>query len=195
MKVKDRASFLKFLESSIYYKYREDLWGLCLNEVKGGLILEFGTGSGTSTNAIAKLISPRKIYSFDSFDGLPEDWYGFYTKGYFKVDFNTLKFDNNVVILKGLFEDTLPIFLKEHDELIGFCHIDSDLYSSCKFVLNSLKDRLNNVIIVFDELIGHEGNEGEFDALKEFCDEYNWEVEILGYSFFQVGLKFKSINN
>ena len=39
-----------------------------------GLILEFGVRKGLTIKEIAKRISKRKCYGFDSFEGLPEDW-------------------------------------------------------------------------------------------------------------------------
>ena len=35
----------------------------------GGMFLEFGVGTGSSINKIAKAISPFRIYGFDSFNG------------------------------------------------------------------------------------------------------------------------------
>jgi hypothetical protein len=74
-----------------------------------GLIMEFGVYKGESINFIADLLPNRQIYGFDSFEGLPETWrYNFY-KGTFKLN-NLPEVRKNVVLVKGLFEDTLPKF-------------------------------------------------------------------------------------
>ena len=59
-------------------------------------------------------------------------------------------------------------------------HIDSDLYSSAKFVLSSLHDRLEGAVVVFDEIYGTpwcEAHEGR--AFVEFLDEYECSALLL----------------
>ena len=45
--------------------------------MEDGLFLEFGVYKGTSINFISSLIPDKKIYGFDSFGGLPEEWVPF----------------------------------------------------------------------------------------------------------------------
>ena len=46
---------------------------------------------------------------------------------------------NYVKLHRGWFYETLPIFtMSEHNEQIGFLHVDSDLYPSAKTALVSI---------------------------------------------------------
>ena len=61
-------------------------------------------------------------------------------------------------LVAGLFEDTLPAFLAETDDAIAFLHVDSDLYSSAKTVLDLTGDRLApDAVLVFDEFFNYPG--------------------------------------
>ena len=42
--------------------------------IEDGAYLEFGVCSGSSINFIAALNPQKKIYGFDSFEGLPKKW-------------------------------------------------------------------------------------------------------------------------
>jgi len=145
-----------------------------------GLFLEFGVGNGTSIKHLSSLTT-NKIYGFDSFTGLPEDWTDGHNKGHFACDLPT-DMPSNVELVVGLFNDSLPKFLKTHTDQVGFVHIDCDLYSSTKTVLDLLNDRLlNNTIIIFDEFYGYAGWEKhEYLAFNEFLKTYNWHYEYLG---------------
>jgi hypothetical protein len=79
--------------------------------IKEGLIMEFGVFKGESINYIAKRFPGEIVYGFDSFEGLPEAWRDGFDKGTFSiVDISNIKFENNVTLIKGYFNDTLPIF-------------------------------------------------------------------------------------
>ena len=57
-----------------------------------GLILEFGVWSGKTINMIADNVGQsRQVHGFDSFEGLPEDWFGQFTKGRFRLKAKPLK--------------------------------------------------------------------------------------------------------
>jgi hypothetical protein len=75
-----------------------------------------------------------------------------------------------VVLHKGWFCDTLPLFLDEHIESVRFLHVDCDLYSSTKTIFSALADRLvSGTIIVFDEYFNYPGwQECEYKAFMEF---------------------------
>lgn len=146
-----------------------------------GLIIEFGVYSGRTVNHIANLTN-ETVYGFDSFEGLPEDWRSGFEKGTFKT--NCLpNVNKNVQLIKGLFNDTLPIFLNEHKEICSLIHIDCDLYSSTKCIFDNLKDRIvSGTIIVFDEYFNYPGwQEGEYKAFYEFINETNLKFEYIGY--------------
>ena len=92
--------------------------------------------------------------------------------------------NENVVLIKGFFEDTLSGFLNSMNKKVSFVHIDCDLYSSTKHVLNNLINFIDNeCIIVFDELVnyaGFDGETGELKAFYEFVIENNIRHEWIG---------------
>lgn len=144
------------------------------------ICLEFGVFNGQSINLISNHCN--KVYGFDSFEGLPEDWNGVCKKEHFHVS-NLPKVNNNVILIKGWFKETLEIFLKDNNINIDMIHIDCDLYSSTKDVFdilikyNKIKPGL---IIVFDELINYNKfYEGEIKALYELCNVNNINFEYL----------------
>lgn len=155
-----------------------------------GCILEFGVASGTSIRDIARMQPDRKIYGFDTFEGLPEDWRGgnsdwLMAKGTFACDVPVFE-ETNINIVKGLFADTLPDFLSSLDEPIALIHIDCDLYSSTKTVFDILNKQVQiGTRIMFDEILGPYGNDevwevNEFKAFAEYLREAEIEVEMLG---------------
>ena len=141
--------------------------------------IEFGVYSGTSINFFSKKLENKKIYGFDSFEGLKEDWAGTSVpKGTFNLNKKIPKLENNVIPIVGWIQDTLPIFLKEKNPKINFVHMDVDTYESSKFILESIKSNLTKgSIILFDELYNFEGwDAGEYKALREVFndDEYKF---------------------
>lgn len=147
-----------------------------------GLCLEFGVYKGNSVNFIAENLPNWSIFGFDSFEGLPEKWVDVFDKGSFSVGGELPVVRDNVRLIKGLFEDTLPEWLQTHSgESLDLLHIDSDLYSSAKTILNNCRDLISvETVIVFDELINYISFEDhEIKALYEFCREMNYSVDIL----------------
>jgi len=115
--------------------------------------LEFGVYSGTSINFFSKHLD-KKIYGFDSFEGLKEDWLGTsVVKGTFNLNKKIPKLEHNVVPIAGWIQDTLPLFLKEKNPKINFVHMDVDTYETTKFILEKIKSHLfKGAIILCDEL-------------------------------------------
>jgi hypothetical protein len=69
---------------------------------KEGLALEFGVWSGRTINLIADRVGPsRTVHGFDSFEGLPEDWIGVYSEGYFHTG-GTLPYVRSNVAFGGM---------------------------------------------------------------------------------------------
>jgi predicted O-methyltransferase YrrM len=146
------------------------------------LICEFGVYKGYSINYLSKLVD-KTIFGFDSFEGLPEHGGGDLWK---KGDFALPKLPSvrsNVTLIKGWFNESLPPFLMEHPGKIGFLHVDSDLYSSCKIVLDLLESRLGpGAVIVFDEYFNFpQWEEGEHQAFQEFLARTKLSCEYIGY--------------
>ena len=152
-----------------------------LNKLKNGLCLEFGTYKGQSAEIICKIPSKRdnnlKLYSFDSFEGLTEDWLGSEkTSGTFKLE-KPPKLPNNCDLVEGNIYKTLKNFLKKQDSKISFIHCDVDTYEITKFILAECKNYLNNQsIIIFDDLHNRAGwKNGQIKALEEIFPDNFYE--------------------
>jgi hypothetical protein len=135
-----------------------------------GLFLEFGVYSGATINVIAAERSDWRIFGFDSFEGLPENWRPGFEKGAFKTD--TLPHvAPNVELIVGCFDRTLPTFLDRFPgEPVAFVHVDCDLYSSTQCIFSQIGDRIKpGTVILFDEYFNYPGWElHEFKAFQEF---------------------------
>lgn len=148
--------------------------------------LEFGTWKGSSSNFFSKFV--KKLYCFDSFEGLKEDWIGTPTpRGFFSLDKKIPELNTNVEPVVGWVEDTLYNFLKKHNPKINFVHFDMDTYSPTKFVLEKIKPYLvKNSIIIFDEYYNYEGwREGEFKAFKEVFNENEFKYKAFNVNSWQ----------
>jgi len=157
---------------------------LGLEQQEDELWLEFGVYKGSTINYFSQF-AKGKVFGFDSFEGLPEDWRGPLKKGFFDTKGVMPEVRDNVVLIKGWFDQTLPDFLIQHPgKKVSFVHVDCDLYSSTKFVLDTLKDLLvPGCVLVFDELVnypGYDGDNGELRAWYEFISENDVEYEWLG---------------
>jgi len=147
-----------------------------------GLLLEFGVATGKSINSIAAAVSDRVVHGFDSFEGLPEDWSGHVeTRGSFSRKGQLPKVRSNVRLHKGWFRDTLKKFRDECPGPVAFLHIDCDLYSSTREVLQGLADRLRvGTVIEFDEYFNYPNwQQHEFRAWQEFVKEHGIEYRYL----------------
>jgi len=163
------------------------------NSTANGAILEFGVYTGSTINIIAEYFTDKTVFGFDSFEGLPENWVTKkdsqkikYTKGFFHLQ--TLpNVKNNVKLIKGYFEETLPQWLQSNNENIKLLHIDCDLYSSTKTIFEYLNNRIvKETVIIFDELYHWEKpkkysnwENGEWKALKEWIQKYDRKIQIL----------------
>jgi hypothetical protein len=179
--------FKKYFDSSVLFESEESIREYALKESLrnsdknknecDGLYFEFGVFKGASINQFAQILSRHKksIYGFDSFYGLDEDWFGTSDpKGTFNLDGAPPKVENNVKLIVGKVQETLPVFLKKHsDKKINFIHLDLDTYSATKLVLQNIKPFLNEgCILLFDELYNYSGwRVGEHKALMEIFEE------------------------
>lgn len=117
---------------------RYALMNECINHIPSeGLVLEFGVWRGNSIRNIAGQLNDRRVFGFDSFEGLNEPWI-YQPPGSFSDIEELPRVPANVTLIKGWFQDTLPGFLGEHPDPVALLHIDSDLYSSCKYVLETI---------------------------------------------------------
>ena len=155
--------------------------------IEGGAIVEFGVADGGSIGWFTKKFPDTTVFGFDSFEGLPEDWMVDKTvilpKGHFNRDGNPPDYDltGEVTYIKGWFEDTVPEWKENFKGYVKIVHIDSDLYSSCKIVLDNIKDKLRvGSFILFDEITHLDGRDHELKAFVEFCeDNPTFDFEVL----------------
>jgi hypothetical protein len=168
-----------------------------------GFFIELGVCTGKTINFIAALNPHKKIYGFDSFEGLPEDW----IRADKVIPAGTFGYKNpailppvldNVELIRGWFSDTLPVFTKGHDPIlpIALLHIDADIYSSTATALEILSDRIRpGTILVFDELYNYPGYENhEFKAFQEFLSKHNFKARYLVYNIYheQVAIQIEN---
>lgn len=159
-----------------------DLSKLIEKEKKRGAFVECGVWKGGCTAIMAFIAerakSNRKVWLFDSFEGLPEptDKDGLLAKKFVgeclalledvKEIFSKLKINNeNIIIKKGWFQDTLPE-AKSKIGPIAILRLDGDWYESTKSCLDNLYD---NVIcegyIVIDDY-------GHWEGCRKAVDEF-----------------------
>ena len=96
---------------------------------------EFGVWRGEAFRYLIKTF--KKGYGFDTFEGIPEDWYH-EKAGTYTSDGNVPKIKGGEFIV-GKFEDTLPGFFAEDRPMASIINFDADLYSSTICALNFAK--------------------------------------------------------
>lgn len=143
--------------------------------------LEFGTGKGETAAMIGQVIP---VITFDSFEGLPEDWRPEFRRGHFG-DIDMPWGIPGVTVVKGWFADTIG---GEHGyewpEKVSLVHFDADLYSSTSLALTAMGHLIKpGTIVVFDEFFGYEGCENhEQRAWFEWAAQVRLnEVEVIGH--------------
>jgi len=130
---------------------------------------EFGVEAGRSAFFLSHYLpKDGRFFLFDSFQGLPEDWGDAWA-----CDPPVFE-DPRLVVVPGWFDDTLP-----HESMtgpLGLIHIDCDLYSSTKTVLERLDTQIvPRTVILFDEFWGYPNwRDGEYKALIEWDREFTY---------------------
>ena len=184
-----------------HLQYHSEICNL-VDDVPGDFA-EFGVAGGTTLISISRILDvkdsgrsnaeKRHIYGFDSFEGLPEleDFDigikrndemvkgGFYDPDGNKDLFAYTKSKDNIHLIKGWFNETLPSFLKEKPHIsFSLIHMDADLYSSTLKVLELAWPHLSpGGILVFDELY-NSAFPGETKAFREFFREKTGEFHL-----------------
>lgn len=161
-----------------------------------GHYLEFGVFTGGTIRFIARRIDPRVIHGFDSFKGLPEAWSGFNLgRSTFDLGGRMPRVPNNVRLHRGYFEDSLPTWLHDNSGHATFIHLDCDLYSSTKTVLELIAPRLTSgTVVLFDEYFNYANwEQHQFKAFQEFVREHDVKYAYLGFARQQVAVRIVSI--
>ena len=156
--------------------------------------IEFGVAQGYSFKWWINNIKDKdsKFVGFDTFTGLPEDW-GYFKKGDMsaKDSFPDVN-DKRSKFVKGVFQETLPSFLKGFDtDLRKVIHMDADIYSSTLFALTMIGPFLRkDDILIFDEF---NVPLHEFKAFTEFISSYYVKVKVIGAvnNYYQVAFKIE----
>lgn len=155
-----------------------------LSQVAGaGMALEFGVYSGTTLRMISGALAGRGVYGFDSFEGLPEAWRTGFDAGHFDV--TELPDVGDAELIVGWFDRTLPGFLARHPGPVAFLHVDSDLYSSARTVLELVGPRLEpGSIVVFDEYFNYPSwQRHEYRAWQEHVERTGLQYSYLAYTY------------
>ena len=185
------------LPNAIGLYTQRELMAYAINEVAiDGCFTEFGVFKGGTMRFMAKRLPHRQFHGFDSFEGLPEAWDGFdLGKGAFSVGGKLPKVPSNVKLHKGFFDASLPVWKAAYPDKIAFMHIDCDIYSSTKTLLEELADRLQvGTVIQFDEYFNYPNWEAhEFKAWQEFVKARNITYRYVGFARQQVVVQITGI--
>ena len=147
-------------------------------------MIELGVGAGGTSLFLAGLAgdSGRKVYSLDTFDGLPAPdpmldnpyWRAGLYRGVTPLGprLENLIVDNGfedrLIMVPGLFSNTIPTL--PADARFCFAHLDSDLYVSVMDSLEGIYDRVvDGGIIVFDDFFHHA--QGPARAASDFFNK------------------------
>jgi hypothetical protein len=151
--------------------------------VKNGCICEFGVYRGHTLKLMANTAPHLQVHGFDSFEGLPVDWRPGFAKGFFKTQIPKFR-NRNIQLHVGLFQQTVPSFIDKLDKPITLAHIDCDLYSSTKCVLDNILPALDeHAVLVFDEYFNYPGwEQHEHRALREAIENSGLKVEYIAYN-------------
>lgn len=166
------------------YSRRYDLYKHIIESEKLSDIyyLEFGVAKGDSFKWWVENIKSEdsRFVGFDTFSGLPEGW-GHFKEGDMSANdsFPDVNNDIRCRFEKGIFQKTLPPFLKEFNtDLRKVVHMDADIYSSTLFALTMMGPFLKkDDILIFDEF---NVPMHEFKAFTEFLSSFYVKVTLLG---------------
>jgi predicted O-methyltransferase YrrM len=170
--VRESADYIRTaMAAALAIRSREGLLAFaCRNAGAEGLWLEFGVFKGYSLNFLARRARGR-VFGFDSFRGLQEDWKGVgQVRGTFDLQGRLPRVRSNVTLLPGWFADTLPGFLAANAGPIALVHLDCDTYEATAYVLAQIHHRLTpDSVVILDDYHGVWGyREGQFRAWAEF---------------------------
>lgn len=180
---------------------------ICTNGPAGSFV-ECGVAGGGSSGLISAVINKyapsRRLFSCDSYNGMPpasefdihdgqhaEDS-GWGTGTCAAPESSVLNLCTQlgtrsiITTVKGYFEDTLPIW-KERFGPIAFLHMDGDWYASTKAILENLYDKLVPGAYIQVDDFGH------WDGCRKAITEFflNRKIDINAYSIDQGGIWFK----
>lgn len=161
----------------------------------GGSWMEFGVWQGATLNGAADYrktncnSDPHSnfVYGFDTFTGLPEAWGEQRPSGEFSLGGRFPVVRDNVKLVQGLFNESLPPFIKSHYKSrnpvdITYLHIDCDLYAGAIDALTLLDKYIApGCVLLFDDLINYpDYRDHEILALWEWLQATGRKLEVVG---------------
>jgi hypothetical protein len=165
--------------------------------MKGGLVLEFGTGRTTMLLSHFRfveewdtMIPPTEgVHTFDSFRGLPERWRDGFEGGKFSMEGvvpQSISELTNVYVHSGLVQETLSSFLGSRpSQPVGLLLLDMCLESATAYVLDQVACRLaKGSVVLFGNYFNYPGwvkTAGERTAWLSAVDRWGIDFEHLGY--------------
>jgi len=154
------GEWLREHSTHTHYDTRQALYDSILSMMadKPFDFLEFGVFKGASILDWSRNATNQccRFFGFDTFTGFPEVWHtGIKSVPQALFDVHgevPCTGDPRVVFVKGLFQETIPCFLKNTAlQKNRVFHFDADLYSSTLFALCTLNGQINrNSILLFD---------------------------------------------
>jgi hypothetical protein len=196
------------LQQAMDQFYFDCFFMLRMNRVAGDY-LEFGSGSNVRSMRLAlkyNRLEPfnitRKLFAFDSFEGLPNpkgvDRHPQWRKGAMAVSIEqfreilehySARDGEDYQTVKGFYETS--IVGRDPSELgveqAAFVHIDCDLYESTIHALAYVEDVLaDGAVLSFDDwfCFGGDPDKGEQLAFGEWCERNREKFEFLPYAKF-----------
>ena len=166
----DRIDFHPYLSKEIYTS----------NEAID--YLEFGVFKGDTLKIwVVNNKNPESYFGgFDTFSGLPESW-GNIVAGTFSAEdlLPDVNGDKRVEFIKGLIQDTLPIFLEKYTRTNKklIVHIDVDLYNATLITLILMNPFfIKGDIVIFDDFHTLTKTEHEFKAYLDYLSLYGRKI-------------------
>jgi len=178
-----RASHFFRNTKAPYFERRFDMHQYVLDNMKLSnkkiVYIEMGVFEGESIKfwANKNTNSNSLFFGFDTFEGLPQNW-GNIPKGTFSTGGQTPQVDDVRINFKvGLFQDTVPPFIKEISPSLTdmhtthIYHFDADLYSSTLYSLLSFTPFFKaGDIFIFDDIFSITKSDHELRAFNDFLD-------------------------
>ena len=171
--------------AKLFYTVAQTLRDSVEQSSVSGLVLEFGVRFGTTVKLLQQY-SKQTVHGFDSFQGLPTSWHEV-PQGAYSTNGVIPDLGKDIYLHPGWFAESIPLFTREdqeHQKPIRLLHIDCDLYSSTKDILENIRTQIiPKTIIVFDEYIMNpKWQEDEFKAWQEFHAKYSLSYRYLSFS-------------
>ncbi len=160
-----------------------------------GDILEFGVFKGESLQTFAERCPNRQVYGFDSFEGLPDDWWT-RPKGTFKTDLPVID-KPNVTLVKGYFEESVPRFLENWSGRPALVHVDCVLYKSTMASLLPIINKCQiGTVVLFDEYYNYpKFAHHEWLAWQQIKARYGIEATCIAYDARRAAFQIVKMNN